>query len=175
MTAVFVATADVETENVTEVLPPTTVTAFGTMAEADVLDRAIEAPPAGAAPSRVTVPVLVDPPATELGLSTSETTVGGSIDTAPVFVVDPRFAVIVTDAGVDTGAVLTLKVAESAPAATFTVAGTVANCVPLARVTAIPATGAGPVSVTVPLDDTPPVTEVGSKLIPFKAGGLMVR
>ena len=66
--------------------------------------------------------------------------------------------------GVDavTALVLTVNVALLAPAATVAVAGTVAAAVlPLIRETTAPPAGAGPLSVTVPVEGDPPVTLVG--------------
>jgi len=62
-----------------------------------------------------------------------------------------------------TALVLTVNVALLAPAATVTLAGTVAvDVLPLVSVTAAPPASAGPLSVTVPVEDcTPPVTVVG--------------
>jgi len=58
--------------------------------------------------------------------------------------------------------VLTVNVALLAPAATVTLAGTVAvDVLLLVRVTAAPPAGAGPLSVTVPVEESPPVTVVG--------------
>jgi len=69
---------------------------------------------------------------------------------------------MVTGVDVVTALVLTVNVALLAPAATVTLAGTVAVDVLLVRVTAAPPAGAGPLSVTVPVEDcAPPVTVVG--------------
>jgi hypothetical protein len=64
-----------------------------------------------------------------------------------------------------TGAVLTVNVAVLAPAGMVTLAGTVAALVLLARATCAPPVGAGPLSVTVPVEDcSPPTTLVGFRL-----------
>src|SRR5438552_15313475 len=65
---------------------------------------------------------------------------------------------MVTGVDVVTALVLTVNVALLAPAATVTLAGTVAvDVLLLVRVTAAPPAGAGPLSVTVPVEDCPPL------------------
>ena len=56
---------------------------------------------------------------------------------------------------------LTVNVALLAPAATVTLAGTVTTDVLLERFTTAPPPGAGPLRVTVPVEEVPPVTLVG--------------
>src|SRR3989442_11651563 len=65
-------TALVVTVNVTLVAPTGTVTLPGTVAAVLSLDSVTCAPPAGAGPSSVTVPVELLPPITVVGLSASE-------------------------------------------------------------------------------------------------------
>jgi hypothetical protein len=61
-----------------------------------------------------------------------------------------------------TALVLTVKDALVAPAATVTLEGTPATVVLLLEsVTCAPPVGAGPLSVTVPVDEFPPMTLVG--------------
>lgn len=61
-----------------------------------------------------------------------------------------------------TGVVFTVKVALVAPAGMVTLEGTVAAVLLLARVTGAPPVGAGPLNVTVPVEDcVPPTTVVG--------------
>ena len=57
--------------------------------------------------------------------------------------------------------VLTVKFALVAPAATVTLAGSVAAEALLERETRAPLPGAGPLRVTVPVEGDPPVTLVG--------------
>jgi|SRR5271165_3185010 len=74
---VFVATGLVVTLKVAVVIPAVTVTVAGTCAAAALLlDRVTTAPPAGAGPFKVTVPVEVLPPKTDAGLMLTEETVG---------------------------------------------------------------------------------------------------
>ena len=81
--------------------------------------------------------------------------------------------------GVDvvTALVLTVNVALLAPAATVTVAGTVAvDVLLLERETTAPPMGAGPLSITVPVEGDPPVTLVGFSVSEerVRAGGSTV-
>ena len=71
-------------------------------------------------------------------------------------------AEIVADVDTTTIDVLTVNVALLLPAGTFTLEGTLAAPLLLESVTCAPPAGAGPVSVTVPVEDwTPPTTLVG--------------
>ena len=67
---------------------------------------------------------------------------------------------------VATGLVVTVKVAVVAFAGTVTLAGTCAAAVLLLdRVTTAPPAGAGPFNVTVPVEDVPPITEEGLRVM----------
>ena len=69
---------------------------------------------------------------------------------------------MVTVVDATTGLVLTVNVALLAPAAIVTLEGTRAtNVLLLESVTCAPPAGAGPLNVTVPVDEFPPVTLVG--------------
>jgi hypothetical protein len=73
---------------------------------------------------------------------------------------------MLTDVEVVALLVLTVNVALVAPETTVTLAGTVAAVVlSLDRETAAPPVGAGPLSVTVPIEGDPPVTLVGLSAI----------
>ena len=80
VTGVEAVTALVFTENVALVDPAPTVTVDGTVAEVLLLERFTVAPPLGAAPLRVTVPVEEEPPFTLPGLSAIADSTG---DTGP--------------------------------------------------------------------------------------------
>lgn len=67
MAVVEFATAVVDTVIVPVVAPAATVTLAGSVAIAVLDVRLTTAPPAGAGPFRVTVPVDVDPPMTDVG------------------------------------------------------------------------------------------------------------
>src|SRR5713226_3535573 len=80
---------------------------------------------------------------------------------------------MVTEVDAATALVLTVKVAVVAPARTVTLAGTVATPVLLLdRETTAPPLGAGPLSVTVPVEELPPVTLAGLRLSEESVGVL---
>ncbi len=77
VTVVDEATALVLTTNVALVAPAAIVTLGGMLAAPLLLESATCAPPVGAGPLNVTVPVEEFPPATLVGFSESEERVGG--------------------------------------------------------------------------------------------------
>ena len=77
---------------------------------------------------------------------------------------------IVTAVVEATGLVVAVKVAVVAPASTVTDAGTCAAAVfELVSVTCAPPSGAGPLIVTVPVEEVPPSTEAGLTLTDVSA------
>src|SRR6266852_6783194 len=179
-TGVDAATALVLTVKVALVAPAGTVTLEGTLAAELLLERATCAPPAGAAPLSVTVPVEELPPVTLVGFSATDDKdrEGGFTVRVAVCVPPLKVPEIVTAVELLTALVVTAKVALVAPAATVTLAGTVAATVLLLEsVTAAPPAGAAPLRVTVPVEELPPVTLVGLSATDDKdrEGGFTVR
>ena len=92
-----------------------------------------------------------------------------------VFVTPPDVAVMVAEVLAVTCVVVTVKLTELAPAGTKTLAGTFAmEGLLLVRLTATPPTGAGPLRVTVPVEEFPPLTDVGDSVREERLGGLTV-
>jgi hypothetical protein len=157
--------------NVALVAPAGTVTLAGTVA-AVVFPLVSETttPPAGAAALKVTVPVLVSPSRTVLGFRVRLAGVG--VAAAPVVTVStadrdtpPPVPVIVAELFWLTAPVVTVNVALVAPAPTLTLAGTPATDeLLLDSATVWPPEGAAALSVTRPVEDDPPTTEVGVRL-----------
>jgi hypothetical protein len=83
---------------------------------------------------------------------------------------------MVTGVDVVTAVVFTVNVALLAPAAIVTLAGTPAAPLLLESSTCAPPVGAGPLSVTVPVEGDPPVTLVGFSVSEerVRAGGSTV-
>ena len=69
-----------------------------------------------------------------------------------------------------------MNVAVVAFAATVTLAGTWAAVVLLLEsVTTAPPAGAGPLNVTVPVEEIPPITELGLRVIELKVAAVTVK
>ncbi len=154
----------VVTVNVPVVAPAATVIVPGTVAAALLEVNATDAPPVGAPPDSVAVPVELVPPTTEVGLTEIEVNVAGPTVRVAVALAVGRAAVapvIVTVLVVVTAVVVAVNVAVFVPAATATLAGTVVDGSLDVRFTVPPSAGVLPANVIVPVDETPPVTDVG--------------
>ena len=160
--ATKVETAKVFTVNVAVVAPAVIVTVVGTDALELFDDRLIVVPPAPAGPFSVTAPVEVVPPRTEDGASTRLVNAAGVIVNVPLTDVAPSVPDIVAGVDAETAEVVILKFAEVAPAGTITLGGGTALVLFDAKFTTSPPVGAGPLSVTVPVEDVPPTTEAGA-------------
>ena len=167
VTVVALVTEVVVTANCAVVAPAATVTLAGTEATAAFeLERLTTSPPLAAAVDSVTVPVAPLPPTTLVGLTAMEDRVGVA-DAAGFTVIAvvrdaPLYdAVIVTAVEVVTLLVVTVKVLLVAPAGTVTLAGTDAALELSESETTAPPLGAAALSVTVPVEELPPVTLVG--------------
>ena len=89
MTAVELATALVPKVKLALVAPAATVTVAGAVTAGLLLETATCAPPAGAGPFSVTVPVAAAPPVTLAGPTFSAETTGGSTVSEAVPVAPP--------------------------------------------------------------------------------------
>jgi hypothetical protein len=177
VTDVEEATPKVVTVKVAVEAPAATVTDAGTVAAAVFEEESVTAaPPAAAMPVSVTVPVELVPPSTLAGARVTDVSAAGVTVSVAVWVTPAQTAVIVTEVEEATPSVVTVKVFVEAPAGTVTEAGTVAAPVfEEDSVTTTPPAGAGPVSVTVPVELLPPTTLAGATLAAERAGGVTVR
>ena len=152
------------------VAPAATVTLAGTVVLLLLSDNVTTDPPLGAGPFRVTVPVEELPPVTVAGFRLTEASAGGL--TVSVAVLVPfEVAVIVTVCCVLTAAVVMVKAALVAPAGTVTLGGTATEALLSERPTTTPPVAAAALRVTVPVDEAPPVTDVGFTLTESSVGG----
>jgi hypothetical protein len=94
-------------------------------------------------------------------LATSVESAGGFTVSVADLLDSPSVAVIMGETTLATAVVVTVNVADVAPWATVTEEGTVAAALFDDSVTTLPPAGAGPVSVTVPVDVAPPATVAG--------------
>src|SRR5216684_8357688 len=161
-------TAKVVMANVAAVSPFRTVTCAGTLTtEALSLTRGTSAPPLGAGPVRVTVPVAPDPPATFTGVMVSERSArfgGGCTVSGMVWLTPLNDAVMPTTVCVRIVVVSMVKVAVVAPCGTRTLSGTEAiDRSSLVTMTRAPPVPAGLVNVTVALTGRPPTTDAGER------------
>ena len=172
---VSLATATVVAVKVAVVAPAATVTDAGTVTAALSLVTATTKPPVGAALLIVTVPVEEFPPTTVAGSIVTETTVGAVTLRFPLAETPLAVPVIDAVASVATGVVVAVNVADLAPAAMVTVAGTVTELDPLVRATLNPPTGALLLIATVPVELAPPATDAGLNVTAVTLGAVTVR
>ena len=168
-------TAFVFTVKVIKVFPAGIVTEAGTVTDDRLLVSVTLIPPVGAMEERLTVAVLVFPPATEVGLSVIRDNVGGLIVRVAVWLTVPSLAVNMPTFWTDTARVFAVNVAPVLPAKIVTDAGTTAEGMLLESLTSNPPTGAGLLIATDPLEDCPPSTAIGSRVAETSVGDSRVR
>lgn len=138
-------------------------------------DNVMPTPPTAAGPLSVTVPTVLFPPTSELGVRVMLDRAGGFTVKVANWVELPSaatmFAVFVLWSGME----VTVNVADVEPAEIVTDAGTVAMAVfELVSRIVSPEGPAGPFSVTVPVDVDPPTTDVGLRLTELTLGVVTV-
>jgi len=170
----LVATALVVILNVPDVAPAAIVIDPGITALTLFEVRVIVAPPGPAGLLNVTVPTDDTPPATVEGVNVNPLIVSGVIVNTAVCWETPIDADIVADTELDTEVVDTVNVVELAPAGTVTLDGNLALKLVEERVTTAPLGPAEPDKVTVAVEETPPITDVGERLSPVTVGGVIV-
>lgn len=168
---------DVLIVNVAELAPAAIVTLTGGVTPELLEVMLTTAPPVGEGPFRVTVPVALDPLATEFGDTVNPVKTAGVIVNTVVTEMAPDLAVIVAGVEDPTADVVIVKVAVVLPDATVTLFGGTALELLDVNVTTMPPEGAAPLRLTVPVEEVPPLTEVGDTLTPDNcvAGGVIVR
>jgi hypothetical protein len=162
VTLVSAATTPVVIRTSPDVAPAAIEMVAGTGSAVLSVDvSATEMPPAGATEPRFAVKRTCLPPMTFAALDTSVESAGELMVSVAVLLDAPSVAVMTGETTLATAVVETVNVVDVAPCATVTVAGSVAAALLDANVTTLPPAGAGPVSVTVPVDVAPPATDVG--------------
>jgi len=120
-------------------------------------------PPGPATPLRVTVPVEVFPPTTDVGVTETPVRVAGLIVKGAVWLLEPKEALMLAVVTEETAVVFTVNVALFFPAAIVT--GLVTVALPLSEATVTFMLFAGvPLRVIVPVEGDPPWTEVGERV-----------
>ena len=169
------ATCVVPTVNVRLIEPAGTVTVAGTVTPARLLESETTIPPVGALLDNVTVPVELLLPTTLDGATETDANRPARTAKAPVTLDAPVLAVTTTPVSVETAFVLTVKIASCEPAATVTVAGTVAAASLESRLTTMPPVGALVSRLTIPVAVLPPATPAGEMVMTETRGAVTVR
>jgi len=167
---VIAVTGTVEMVNVAEIAPAGIVMLAGTESAGLESVSVTTAPPAGAAPVNVAVPVTGLPPTTVAGLRLMEDRVAGFTVRFADRVLIPSVPVTLPVVTAPTAAVVTTKVAVVAPARTVTLAGTLAAEFAVDSVIKTPAGGAPAFNVTLAVDEAPPNTAAGVRVIEANSG-----
>ena len=167
--AEIVAVVDVETAfvligNVAVTAPAGTVAEPGTVTLVLFDERLTVVPLGGAIPFRVTVPVEVEPPITEVGETVNVAKAVGLIVKAAALVIDPIVAVIFAVVTVGTPSVLIETEAVMLPSGTVTEATIGAAAVSEANAITAPPVPAGLFKLTVAVEVPPPITLVGARV-----------
>jgi hypothetical protein len=174
-TAVFAATALVETVNVARFAPAGTVTVESTVAAVVLLLASVTVVLAGTFVEKVTVPMTGVPPFTVAASSWTLASAAALTVRVAAVVVPPPVAERETDVSAVTAFVVTLKVPTFAPAPMLTDAGMGATAAFALVSVTDNAAAAGPVSLTVPVLVPPPPTVLGLSVRPATEAGLRVR
>ena len=169
------ATCVVPTVKVLLIEPAGTVTVAGSVTPARLLESETTIPPVGALLLNVTVPVELLLPTTLDGASETDANRPARTAKAPVTLDACVLAVTTTPVSVETAFVFTVKIASCEPAATVTLAGTVAAASLESRFTIKPPAGALLSRLTMPVAVLPPATPDGEIVMTKTRGAITVR
>jgi hypothetical protein len=170
-------TTPVVTGKVALVAPAAIVTVAGRLHPRLLSVSVTTAPPDGAGPFSVTVPVefpTIGPPTTLVGFRVSEVRTAGSTVSDTLIEPPPEEAEMLTAVEAATALVATAKVVLVPPAGMVTLAGTEAAALLSESWTTAPPAGAGPSITTVPVTGVPPVTLARLRLSAATRGGTTV-
>ncbi len=155
-----------------DIAPDATFTEEGTVSAATLLDRVTVIPLEPAACDSVTMQADAPPELKPVGLHDTRLTVvfGATSEMDAVLELPLYEAVTTADWLAVIVPAVAVKLAEAAPDATFTDAGTENSLAPLERSTVAPPAGAGWLSEAAQVDEAPLVSDVGLHESPVNAG-----